>query len=646
MYEIYPSLVRVQLDLTPGASGGGLYDGTIRLEPLVDGTRTPMGVTAISVHYDSQMRTLEIKPTSAAYSDMRGVRLPTLFGVFDEEQQAFGGVIVGVTVSSSSPYFVLARPDKARKRYFKPLRQVAKDAKPGGRLPSFGGGGISRKKFLDWSMQLASEYPDIDFYRTESNTVLGMSRSLFRDGNFQPYFGKKFDKLKRGEREGNSRVVQKIPAPRANFPEERAAGVAHGAARAFSSFRALDTTLTVYAFRHMDAWRSQSLARMEKLGTNRDALIAIDALAQSEEKAFLMYWPSERAAFSGAMQASRTRIVGPILSEIVDQLVATASGAKGLAALARARTSGSSTTSAGGDYSVGTLMALVDESTRARESEKLNAALDNLLTKETRTDTEAIGRFGGGLNSLQVSAEWNTQMARKYGSFLQYTPVQVLFGKLRLQRESVFGAVEPELTGRINSAGSTREIDQLRTTYFGVVSDKQIASASRMLRVAQDRRTALQEQETSQRAEQAARQRYENSPCASVRDASEDPSGGPSGELMCRIIESGFTAADQLNQEMKDSCAHVDRNDMGAAYVCLFGQLGGVGGGPQLKIGGFRKHWCKSAQPHGYEGYICEYTMKIISGNELTRSIIGMIPATVNTERFVETPLGWYRVQL
>ena len=60
-------------------------------------------------------------------------------------------------------------------------------------------------------------------------------------------------------------------------------------------------------------------------------------------------------------------------------------------------------------------MALVDESTRARESEKLITALNHLLSEETRKDTEAIGRFGGGLNSLQASAEWNKQMVRKYG---------------------------------------------------------------------------------------------------------------------------------------------------------------------------------------------------------------------------------------
>ena len=106
---------------------------------------------------------------------------------------------------------VLARPDKARKKFFKPLRQVAKDAKPGGKLPSFGGGAISKKKFLAWSSQLANEYPAIDFYRMESNTVLGMSRSLFRDENFQPYFGKKFDKLKRGERQWIS-WLQRHPA--------------------------------------------------------------------------------------------------------------------------------------------------------------------------------------------------------------------------------------------------------------------------------------------------------------------------------------------------------------------------------------------------------------------------------------------------
>ena len=65
-----------------------------------------------------------------------------------------------------------------------------------------------------------------------------------------------------------------------------------------------------------------------------------------------------------------------------------------------------------------------------------------------------------------------------------------------------------------------------------------------------------------------------------------------------------------------------------------------------MRVGGFRKHWCKSARPDGYEGYVCEYTMKIISNNALTSSVIGMIPAIVYTERFVETPYGWYRVEL
>lgn len=680
VFQVYPNFVRFELELSHSASGNGRLEGSIRLEPLVKDTPTPMGITAVSASYDSQARTFEISPTRSAYGDLRGIRLQTFFGVFDADKQAFGGVIVGATTSNSSPYFVLARPEITKKLFFKTLGKVQKDAKPGAKLPSFWSG-VKKSKILAWSSLLTDEYPEIDFYRSASNLVGEMSRSLFRDEHFRPYFGKNFDKLSRGERGKIWKSSQKIPPPRANFPEERPAGVARSVGRAFSPYQAPAVTLSVLTFRLMEAWRSQSSTRMAKFSPELNALTTIDALEVSEEKAFLKYWPSERASFKAAFGTARTRVVEPVLSEMVDNLVATAAGMEGAVALAGATRPGGAALQTGsqstssytagqarqtrsrrgvsagvtgtapvaaagspitGEYNIGSLMTLVDDSTKARETEKLKSALVDILVEETSKDVQAINGFGMGMKGLQAGSEWNQQMTWKYSSFSQYTPVRVLFGKLAQQRDSVFPGAEKEITGRFNSAGSTREIDQLRAAFLGVPSDSQNATGSRMLRAAQTRRQSLAQQETIEQRRREQEARWASSPCASVRDKGMSQFGEPSGELICRIIEAGYAAGDEWISGMKGSCNNVG-NDMGRAYACLIGQAGGVGGGPQLGIRSFKKHWCVAEDRDEYESYVCQYTLAIKSNNQYTSGFMNMIPAGVYKSRFYRLADGWYR---
>ena len=680
--QVSPNFIRIEINLSHDASGDGSLEGTIRLEPLVKNTSTPMGITAVTAHYDPQARTFEISPTRSAYGDLRGLRMHSLFGVFDAEKQAFGGVLVGVTSSNYSPYFVLARPENAKKLFSKTLKQVQKDAKPGAKLPSFGSGG-KKSKILAWSSLLANEYPDIDFYHTSINSVVDMSRSLFRDEHFRPYFGKNFDKLSRGERNKIWKTAQKIPRPRANFPEERPAGVAASATRGFLASKAPDMTLTVLAFRYMDAWRIQSSARMAKLEPELNALITIDTLEKSEEKAFSKYWPSERASFKAAFGTARTRVVGPVLSEMVDNLVAAATSMEGAAALAGATRPGgaalqtgsqfTSSSTAGqarqtrsrrgvsagvtrtapvvsagrpitGEYNIWSLMTLVDEPTKTRETAKLNSALVDILVEETSKDAQAINRFGTGTKSLQAGSEWNQQMAWKYGTYSQHASVRALFSALARQRDSVFPGAERDITSQLNSAGSTREIDQLRAAFLGVPSDSQSATGSRILRVAQTRRNSLAQQETIEQRKRMEEERLARSPCAKVPDERTADPGEPSGRTICRIIEAGYAAAEQYIDDAKGSCANVGPNDMAGGYACLMGYMADIGGGPQFAVSQFRKHGCISAESRGYRGYFCEYSMALRTSNVHTRGLFNALPASRYRSRFVLEPNGWYKI--
>jgi hypothetical protein len=477
--------------------------------------------------------------------------------------------------------------------------------------------------------------------------------------------------------------AQKIPPPRANFPEERPAGVAAGLARAFSPYHAPAVTLSVLTFRLMEAWRSQSSARMENLSPELSALITIDALEKSEGKAFLKYWPSERASFKAAFGTARTRVVGPVLSKMVDNLVAAETGMEGAAALAGATRPGGAALQTGsqstssytagqarqtrsrrgvsagvtgtapgavagssitGEYNIWSLMTLVDESSRARETAKLNSALVDILVEETGKDEQAIAALGTGMKGLQAGSEWNQQMAWKYGAFSQYTPVQVLFGKLARQRESVFPGAENEFTTRLNSAGSTREIDQLRAAFLGVPSDSQSATGSRILRVAQTRRNSLAQQETIEQRKRMEEERLARSPCAKVPDERTADPGEPSGKTICRIIEAGYAAAEQYIDSAKGSCANVGPNDVAGGYACLMGYMADVGGGPQFSVSQFRKHGCISAENRGYRGYFCEYSMALRTSNAYTSGLINTLPASRYRSRFVLEPDGWYKI--
>jgi hypothetical protein len=319
-------------------------------------------------------------------------------------------------------------------------------------------------------------------------------------------------------------------------------------------------------------------------------------------------------------------------------------GRRGSARATRSTPAVAASSSITGEYSIWNLMTLVDETTRARETAKINTALEEILVEETGRDAQSIDRFGMGMQSLQAGTEWNQQMARKYGTFSQFLPVRVLFGKLAQQREFVFPGAEKTFTSRLNAAASTREIDQLRTAYLGVPSDSHSAAGSRMIGAAQSRRKSLAQQETIEQRKRQEEERLARSPCARVPDDRTADPGEPSGKTICRIIEAGYAAAEQYIDDAKGSCGNVGQNDMAGAYNCLMGYLADTGGGPQFAVSQFRKHGCLSAKDQGYRGYFCEYSMALRTSNAYTSGLINTLPATRYRSRFVLEPNGWYKI--
>src|SRR5262249_20349067 len=116
VYQSYPQFVHIALQVSPAAAGGDQMqaEGEMRLEPLVEQrsiVRGPLGVVRVMVTYDPLARTLLITP-SAESARQIGAQLPQFSGVLDEETQVVGGVLVPAP-RDASPYFVLARADKA-----------------------------------------------------------------------------------------------------------------------------------------------------------------------------------------------------------------------------------------------------------------------------------------------------------------------------------------------------------------------------------------------------------------------------------------------------------------------------------------------------------------------------------------------------
>jgi hypothetical protein len=674
VYQSYPYFMKMTLQMAPSAPDTKVAT-QLRIEPLVQINsigRAPMGIVGVDVEYDAAARTIVITPGPDAYRVL-GSQLPRFFGLLDEESGIVGGTLVGGS-AAASPYFLLTRTETAENAFLKKLRNAIEDASgvPGRRpenpfanIANAFGRGPSLDRLREWVNRFAVEYPDVDPYHTEQGKLFSMARSLFRDQYFKPYFDKTFDEMGRGELMAVVQQIQKIPPPRSNFPEEKPHGALHGVSRAFSptggTYASLDVMFSVLAMRPMDAWRAQSLRRLQGEATG---LRTVRTIEQAESEALATLWPSERKAFAEVVVTARSRVSAPALALKVDELVNGATSFDTAAKIASVlgeirayrpasptpatpvgrRTLERPTAAPQALDSIAALMATVSPDLRQKETARLESAMTQLVEKEVARDAAELPRLGDGLAGLQAGAKFRSTLDAKYQPFSGNASVQKLFTGLAERRKAQLASAEPSLDARLKAAKSTTEVDQIVQTYLSVPSDRSDAAGGRLLQIASARGGQLRTSEQAMAVKEAEAQREANSACARTSDRNDADAapGEPTERDMCKAVESVLLGKQRALEDLKDECKNFQSNQNPAsAMLCLGGMAAGTGGGPQISLRGFKKIACSSAASAGRPGFFCDYVSSLSTGNQMMAPIFNHAGGEVVTARFVKTSGVW-----
>jgi hypothetical protein len=664
-FRAYPTYVLMKVNLTEASDGTLKAD--VRLEPLIGRTGGPMGVFSTTARYDPASRSFEITPGQDAYRTI-GQMVPAFLGVLDPS----GNTIAGVTGAGNPAQFgfFILQAAGTEDELLNKARELAPIGPP--RRAGFGGGGVSEDKLKRWAQRLLDEYPDTYPPAAELGALYRMALPLFDDAHFSAHFGKTFERMSQGELRGVYNTMQKIPFPRGNFPEEKTAGAARALERQFiwmtGQGTAQDVTFAVMARRAMYAWRQDMINRLDALQGTPSAFATIAAIEAIEGKALTSWWPSDRRAFAVAVVGNRTRLAGPMLKAQIDKLMASAEGLTGAQQIARVLSMAQSaavrrgpvaenphgtaarpTRSAGGAppntpgagsaaTEIATLLAMVSTETANAEKSRLETKLTALVSAEAAKDKAALASIGDGLTALERGSQWYAQLVQRYGTLFYQLPVQELLPDLARRRVAPLGAAETVLVQQIRTATSTGALQGLTLRYLAVPSDRRDPAGERVFAVADGKSRELAASELAAARAQAEAAREAASPCSKQpTDEKLIWPGEPSGRDLCKAVEAAYRAPQETITAMKQSCDHMDRNNVGAAMMCLMGQFGSVGGGPLLYLSSFEKLGCDPGEFSGQPGWVCDYISGVRSNNAMTRDLLNAFGDEVSTARFVKS---------
>jgi len=578
VYQVYPSFVQLTLKIAADQTGA-----EIRVEGLEGKNAAHMGVAPATVRYEPDSRTLEIHATQDAYrrSPLMGL---AFHAVYDAERGAFAGYRLNAS-NDASPYFVLVRQGQEG-RALKRLYDMPNGAAP--MRPGFplGGSSPSADTLRTWASQIYNEYPTIDPYRTESGGLYSMARNLFRDEYFTSHFGKPFDQLSTADLGRIARRLDEFPAPRANFPEDKANAAGRSVSRGFlvltGTYAAPDITLSVIALRSIAAWMNQTMRRLPALAPAADSFVRLSVLEAEERSVLSGLWPSERAAFLKLIGEQRARLADPVLSAMVNRLISSAvqfedvpSLRNAASALQQPRAVSAPRAAAppvpmrrgmpaapvrraesAGD-GIGSLASMASDSLRQQLRASIETKSAALVDAEAKKDAASIAEFPAGTAGLEAGARWFAAADRKFSAYRSVPAVSALFEQFARVRGQQFGQAAGEWKARIAVLQSADEIKAVLARYTGVSSDSSNPAAQPLYAAAREREQELgraaaeraraaaaevarREQEAREKAEKAWRRRMPSG-TEKIRIGLMDMNPKPGSKPLQQAVAAVFT---------------------------------------------------------------------------------------------------------
>jgi S1-C subfamily serine protease len=523
VYHVYPAFVSIGLKVRSEPDANGFADAELRLEGLMKDSSNVLGLMQAKLKYAAESRVIEIDASTDQSVGTLPPRL-SLRGVFSEELKQFSGIWLEHR-GAESPYFVMARSQDAEELFLKELRGSERP-RPGGAFvldgPITFGRGIALNgsvppvdKLKQWAMQMLKEHPSLEPHSTESGSLFSIARNLFRDEYFIPFFGKPFEKLGAADLNRTETRLREIPAPRANFPEEKAQGAAHTMSRAFSrtggTYTAKDVNLSVLSLRGIDLWRKEWLRDLPKMPNSSSAFQVLSTVEAQLESVLSMHWPSEQKQFETAIEAARARLSAPVLVTKLDRLLEEAQRFEAIPELRNAMATLSNAErpaqpsrtgprnprqpravqSESNTNSLGSIAGYVPENIRSEQTQRLASKVSQLAEMEAIKDRERIGPFGSGLIGLETGLKWHRDFESKYRSLRQETSVKALYAAFLEKRTASLEAAKTEVIATIGTADTKVQVQQLLSKLLDTRFDEAISGGRAILAAAGAREMRL-----------------------------------------------------------------------------------------------------------------------------------------------------------
>jgi hypothetical protein len=146
LYQVYPSYVQMTLTISAEPAAGSDAAAQIRIEGLEGKNAPQMGVGTGTVHYQPDVRALDITATGGPLARLR------FHAVYDAERRVFAGYRVGAS-SDASPYFLLVRQGRDEK-YFDRIKDMPNGAVPRPRASLGLGSAPSDDVLRNWASQI------------------------------------------------------------------------------------------------------------------------------------------------------------------------------------------------------------------------------------------------------------------------------------------------------------------------------------------------------------------------------------------------------------------------------------------------------------------------------------------------------------
>lgn len=476
----------------------------LRLEPLVEtrgfGMGGPVGVVLAAVRFDPDTGAFTLVPDATARGIL-GAEVPAFTGVYDRTHGVIGGKVSG---RLDNPWFVLA-PDAVAQRVFLPKleRAAQRRMSNGGILGAvgskFGLGGKSEDKLRQWAQQFVAEYPDTDAYRTQVGQIQPKLRNLFQDASFKPYFGKPFDQLAPGELGGFQQTIQKVPAPRSNFPEERANGVLKAAEHSFvyqpSPLMASGITLSVLSMRAVDGWRGAMLQQMKTSEPTAASWQLFQAAESTAKDVLADDWPNRRDEFAAAVADARARTATPLFESGISEFLASEEARNparvrdtlDMLAKQPASTNGKQP---GIELTLDVLANNSSPQARDAQIARLTAALSSASQNRCAADRVEVRALPTGLAGLDAVNEKYREMYALYSTLPGGPAGCAAIADLSEVRAALLAESESELAARITRSANSGDVNAIASRYLTSSLDGGAAGA-RLVAAAEQRNEEL-----------------------------------------------------------------------------------------------------------------------------------------------------------